>query len=518
MNANWWRRVRLLFQRELIDLLRDRRTLWAMFALPVLLSLGVQLVVSRVSPPAQPASKPLRILLLENDAPSAEGQLPGGAAIETAAMALEHPGCIVVREDDGDAQPSSSTSAEAELVAVGRLVRTMLSRHIPDLSSLHPFAAHKSLDFLKANGIDILAIRTGSGGPVLSDSDVDSERPESEWVVLYDDACPDVCRGVGRLNSAVSWSELGEYRIHELTPSRFDTSETRQLTAALGGDSGGVAPQLKALWGRLFPAILISLAAVGAFYPAIDVCVGERERGTLETLLISPLGRMEVVAGKFSFVLVFCVLLTSINLVSLTSAVARISRIVAAPVPLPQGSSLVPAIVMLVIVAAQFSALSVALACTARSVREAQYYLAPFLVCVSGCTLVSLDAKLQLTPTLSVIPVIGSVLWLAAHLETGHAAAPGVTVLYVVSSVFYCSVVIFWALQRFRSETILIGEQSQGPIVRLWNVLVMRHRPPPHGASEPRLRTAIHTAHASLEFDSRLRLERTETTGSECVD
>ena len=41
------------------------------------------------------------------------------------------------------------------------------------------------------------------------------------------------------------------------------------------------------------------MSLTGAFYPAIDLCAGEKERGTMETLLISPASRTEIVLGKF---------------------------------------------------------------------------------------------------------------------------------------------------------------------------------------------------------------------------
>ena len=53
------------------------------------------------------------------------------------------------------------------------------------------------------------------------------------------------------------------------------------------------------------PFVLIMWALAGALYPAIDVCAGEKERGTLETLLLSPARRSEIVVGKFLAVWVF---------------------------------------------------------------------------------------------------------------------------------------------------------------------------------------------------------------------
>ena len=50
---------------------------------------------------------------------------------------------------------------------------------------------------------------------------------------------------------------------------------------------------------RIFPFMLVMWSLAGALYPAVDLCAGEKERGTMETLLISPASREEIVWGKF---------------------------------------------------------------------------------------------------------------------------------------------------------------------------------------------------------------------------
>ncbi|HRE09004.1 MAG TPA: ABC transporter permease subunit, partial [Opitutaceae bacterium] len=53
----------------------------------------------------------------------------------------------------------------------------------------------------------------------------------------------------------------------------------------------------------IIPYLVILLCFTGAMYPAMDITAGEKERGTLETLLCSPVGRTEIVLGKFLVVL-----------------------------------------------------------------------------------------------------------------------------------------------------------------------------------------------------------------------
>ena len=59
------------------------------------------------------------------------------------------------------------------------------------------------------------------------------------------------------------------------------------------------------------------MAVTGAFYPAVDVAAGEKERGTMETLLISPAARSEIVLGKFFTVVTFSISTVLLNLLSM---------------------------------------------------------------------------------------------------------------------------------------------------------------------------------------------------------
>ena len=62
--------------------------------------------------------------------------------------------------------------------------------------------------------------------------------------------------------------------------------------------------------------MLLLWAMTGAFYPAVDLCAGEKERGTLETLLSSPAERSEIVLGKLLTIMVFSMVTAALNLLS----------------------------------------------------------------------------------------------------------------------------------------------------------------------------------------------------------
>ena len=81
---------------------------------------------------------------------------------------------------------------------------------------------------------------------------------------------------------------------------------------------------------RIFPFMLVMWSLAGALYPAVDLCAGEKERGTMETLLISPAGREEIVWGKFLTIWVFSAATALLNLASMGLTTWR------SPVSLPR--------------------------------------------------------------------------------------------------------------------------------------------------------------------------------------
>src|SRR5246127_3632803 len=90
-----------------------------------------------------------------------------------------------------------------------------------------------------------------------------------------------------------------------------------------------VAPPEKvsgATIGGFIGYVVVLLCMTGAMYPAIDLTAGEKERGTMETILSSPISRMNLVVGKF--LLVFSASLTTaiLSVISMGTSFAILGR------------------------------------------------------------------------------------------------------------------------------------------------------------------------------------------------
>ncbi|HVU87484.1 MAG TPA: ABC transporter permease subunit/CPBP intramembrane protease [Pirellulales bacterium] len=229
-----------------------------------------------------------------------------------------------------------------------------------------------------------------------------------------------------------------------------------------------------ALWSKILPFLLLIWALTGAFYPAVDVCAGEKERGTLETLLSSPAERIEIVWGKLLTVMLFSMATSALNLLSMgitgTALLSQLPRF-GPPPPLAP----VWLLIALVPVSALFSALCMALASFARSTKEGQYYLMPLVLVTLPLVMLPMSPGVELTLGNSLIPVTGVVLLLRAMLEGNYGQAFVYGPPVIMATLACCLLAIRWAVEQFNSESVLFRE-SERLDIRLWFRQLMHDR------------------------------------------
>src|SRR5207248_6081253 len=100
-------------------------------------------------------------------------------------------------------------------------------------------------------------------------------------------------------------------------PANYDDVFTIDDPERAKAAPGRMAEGLYEMLVRVFPFMLVMWSLAGALYPAVDLCAGEKERGTMETLLISPASREEIVWGKFLTIWVFSGATALLNLASM---------------------------------------------------------------------------------------------------------------------------------------------------------------------------------------------------------
>jgi sodium transport system permease protein len=246
------------------------------------------------------------------------------------------------------------------------------------------------------------------------------------------------------------------------------------------------------VWSRLFPFLLVIMALTGAFYPAVDLCAGEKERGTMETLLISPASRSEIVVGKFLTIMLASVLTAVLNLVSMgltgLRLAGQVGSLTASPARRAAGAltgaltapSLQGALWMLVLLiplAAFFSAICLAVAVLARSMKEGQYYMTPLYIISMPLIFLSLAPEIELDLFYSLVPITGVALLLRALILGSYDVAFRYFLPVLLPMLVYAAVALRWAIDQFQREDVLFREAERFSLP-IWIRHLYRDREP----------------------------------------
>ncbi len=134
--------------------------------------------------------------------------------------------------------------------------------------------------------------------------------------------------------------------------------------------------------GLLLPMFIVIFAIVGGMYVAIDVSAGEKERKTLEALLLAPLSRFRIVMGKYLAVTTMASMTIILSLVSMSIAFALYTPDLGMGTLTIDLSPAAIAIMLVIgiILAVMFSGLLLSVAIFAKSYKEAQNYISPFYI------------------------------------------------------------------------------------------------------------------------------------------
>lgn len=229
---------------------------------------------------------------------------------------------------------------------------------------------------------------------------------------------------------------------------------------------------------QIFPFVLVMWSLAGALYPAVDLCAGEKERGTMETLLISPASREEIVWGKFLTIWVFSAATALLNMLSMGLTTWQFSRfVVHSPFQL---GTLFWGVLLLMPLSAFFSAMSLAVGVYARSTKEGQYYLMPLFLLTMPLIFLTLAPGVELNAFYSMVPVTGVALLIQALMAAG-TLNPSQHIIYFIPvlapMVLYSWLALRWAIEQFQREEVLFREAERLDL-RLWFRRLFREKEP----------------------------------------
>ena len=272
----------------------------------------------------------------------------------------------------------------------------------------------------------------------------------------------------GELNSGMAMGQLRIFftGLRERTTTRLLAARGIPASVARPFEvkEANVAPPAKTggnLVGGFLAYIIITFGVIGAMYPAMDLAAGEKERGTMETLLCSPASRTDIVLGKFLMVLTGSLAAVACSLVSLAATLAFVGSALSAG-PAGGGGGIALAIdplgllgvlAMVLPVSVLFSAVLFTTSLFARSYKEAQTYAQPVVflaiipVGIGTVPGIDLSLRLALVPVLNISLVCKEMLSGVWH--WGYIAAIfGTTMVYAAAA-------LALAVRMFRRESVV---------------------------------------------------------------
>ncbi len=276
-----------------------------------------------------------------------------------------------------------------------------------------------------------------------------------------------------------------------------------EFVTPLRVQEANIAPAARIV-GTMFsvalPMIMVLMVGIGAFYPAVDLTAGEKERGTFETLLSTPATKFEIVCGKFLTVFCISMLTGMLNLASMAMTFTfHLSELLTklqvgpdrTPVQFPLGIAIL--MVFLLIPLALFvSALMMSVAVLARTFKEAQNYVTPFFLVITIPAGLAGMPGLELTTAVQFVPIVNIGL-LFRELLTADVA-PETVFNVLLSTTVYALLSLACATWLFQREDIILSEEKGLPVT------LRRSRIQPRSTPTPGMALTLYTLVLLLIF------------------
>ncbi len=274
----------------------------------------------------------------------------------------------------------------------------------------------------------------------------------------------------GELKSGFAVGELEKFfrdlRERTVTDRLAERSLPATLVKPFDIRRENVAPPEKVggnLFGGIVPYVIIILCFTGAMYPAMDLTAGEKERGTMETLLCSPVARVDLVLGKFFMVLTGSLAAMAMSMASLGISATLGGLLLrgggktagAGVMTLPpiDPTGILGVIALVLPVAVLFSAVIFTVSLFAKSFKEAQSYVGPMMIVVIMPAVVGILPGIELNAKLALVPILNLSL-VCKEMLSGVWHWNYIALIFG-SSCIYATVALLLAVRMFNREDVI---------------------------------------------------------------
>jgi len=420
------RRIRTVYWKELIDILRDRRTLIAMILVPIV----------------------LYPLLMLGSIQAVTYQTESLEEEELNIGVFDDAHRLMIQELIGYDHMVLESRRRAELDKTGE--EPKLPAPLDDVK-IHVFETRQALEHaIQSRRVQIGVVFDAErlprpaeyGKSITLDLLTDVEEVRSEF------AASRFTRMVRRVSQGILDIRLGREGLPDafLDPLKVETVNLSSPPSILG---------------QVLPLVLVLMTITGAIYPAIDLTAGERERGTLESLMVSPVPVIDLIVGKFLVVTTVAIMGATLNLASVTATVyfGGFNEIIAQPGGGVPVAKLVFILLCLIPFAVLMSAIMIAVCSYARTFKEAQNYVTPVILAVLIPGGIAALPATQLSGLMLVMPV-GNMVLLARDFLLG-AVVPALSIgMVLLSTTLYAAAAVAVAANIFGKESVVFADAA----------------------------------------------------------
>ena len=342
-----------------------------------------------------------------------------------------------------------SEEAASKIIIYGAEFAPQLVKHLQDYEKIEILVIEDDSPSKLQNG-DIQAVLV-----IPSDYKEKIEQEEPNILILKYDATEAKSRIAKQRIDQVIEKYQGEILLQRL--SRLNLKEEFLTPLILQEENIATAEKITGSFlAVLLPYLIIILIFTGAMHTAVDITAGEKERGTIATLLVSQISRLEIVLGKCFAVMLISFTSMVLGLFGLTLAFLSGTSIARGIEGVKFGIS-VNTIFLLFLVLFPLvglaSAVLVMVGIFARNIREASSYITPIYMLTIFLGIISISQGIELTGKMFLVPVLnssfvfkellmGKIYW--SHIITTFSA-----------NIIIAGIALFGATRLFNQEEVL---------------------------------------------------------------
>ncbi len=227
-------------------------------------------------------------------------------------------------------------------------------------------------------------------------------------------------------------------------------------------DTSTAQKKMGMMLGMFLPYIMVIMLLSGASTVAADLVAGEKERRTLETLLVSSAARQELVFGKYLTIITLSMVNVFVNLFSISFSLKFMlanSAAEMAGVQMPMSAILILLMAMIPL-ATFFAAVLLSISTFSRNMKEARTYEQPLLWVAMMLAMVSFLPAVDMSNLMALIPIVNIALLFKAVMINEYTMSH---LLITIGSTLVLDVLAIWAtIKLFTTESVLFRSEDDG--------------------------------------------------------